>query len=361
MTHGLSEQPRLEPDYSQVVAYVGAVLRETDGDTLSLLERLGRALDVTAIMILRPRKKSVIAECAWLDDHWHCRRVTVRSVTPSMFESLRATEAVHLGADAAQLPVDQEWDAAWASTDTLAIGISRTVWQLSPDALRALATAIDVFVARELSFIASRMTAMMRERARIVAAIDQHTSKDCAAVGIQLDVLGSMVDVSSQAQKLVSEIKASTEAAMDKLKTAVHGQPPVSLRRVWSVEDLAQFVEDCASWYAVDVELETTGAGDVLDSDAVELVSVFIQESVGGHRPPGRSASCAVRAAFDDAHLHLTIGGGQLAHETNGRSGDVAGPGYVLRLMRTWARLLGGDVHTGRSGEETVVTLDLPL
>jgi signal transduction histidine kinase len=341
-----------------VLGRIGSAISTVGGDVLSLLERLARELGFSAIVMMRPRRRSVIAECAWFADGWRSRRVTVPATTRSTIESLAAVEVVELGAAVAEVPLDPQWEAAWAATDALAIGVAPERTRIATADLIVLATSLDVFLARERSYLASRMNGVLRERARIASVIHGPASKECATVGIQLDVLEGMVKVMRPALDLVGDIKTSTGVAMETLRTAAFTPTSVPPLGVWTVDDLGQFVEDCAKAHALDVTFETVGLAELLDNENIDLVFAFVQEGFGDIRRYSENHRGAVRATFHDGSLRLTISNG---HADEGSSDDGAN-GHVRRLMRSWARLLGGDITIERSnGDVASTTLAFPL
>jgi len=350
----------LSLDDNQLIEHCLLTLGDATADSLSLLERLGRALDVSAIVMIRPRGRKVIGEC-WQNDG-RTKRVMVRR---SALESATPAEAAAFAAESVGAPRQPCWDAARAATTEFVMGLAVPAPRYSTMALTVVATCMEISLARELASITARSRARRSDRALIASAIHQGAAQDVGTLSVQLEMLDELVDKRpDRARELIAELKASVRSAQASLRAAIFDLTP-TVPDFGQIDDagpesLEPIVERFADEFSLEVSFVGSGRKVVLDRDTLGLVFAFAHEGLTNMRKHSTSKRGCVGICVARGTLRLAVYD-EGFHNDDLESTAVEAHGHGLNLMRARARLLGGDVWLEQlTGGGTALTLEVP-
>jgi len=351
----------LSVDDNELIECCLLTLGDVTGDALSILERLGRALDVSVVVMIRRRGRGMVGEC-W-QGGGQTRRVRVRR---SALESATPAEAAALAAENAGAPPQPCWDAARAATTESVLGLGLPASRYSTTALTIVATCIEISLARELASITARARARRSDRALIASAIHQGAAQDVGALSVQLEMLDELVDKRpDRVHDLITELKSSVRHAQESLRAAIFDLTP-TIPDFGQVDDagpesLEPIVERFADEFSLEVSFVGSSRKVLLDRDTLGLLFAFAHEGLTNIRKHSTSKRGCVGVCVARGSLRLTVYD-EGFHNEDLEPTAVLAHGHGLNLMRARARLLGGDVWLDQlNGGGTALTLEVPM
>lgn len=329
-------------------------------DVASLLQRLGSALKASAVLVLRPKRRQVNADCVWRDRRWQVRSVTVPGLAASTLAQMPPLRAAKMAAAAAGIPTQAGWEAGRADTALLVLGLAGGQPGLPLGSTTLLATAVDVMVACQHAATSAHTNALRKERVRIASAIHQGASQELATISVQLEIMEELLQRDPErGRELLSEIRASTRAAMTSLRTAILDLTPAVPDSAWLFEGLKRLVDSFADDWGLDVSVAFAGAAETVGPEGVGLAFAFVQECLTNLRKYSTSRRGEVRVLCDNETLRASV------HDHGGKefSREVARPpGHGLNILWGQAHLLGGDLQIeSHSDLGTKVVLEIPI
>ena len=314
-------------------------------------------------MVVRSVAGAVVAYAAWESaPQWGHRTALLEGFSPDDMD-LPDREALVARATAAIGTCDCEgWHTGRAPGDRFVVGLCEPRYALSTTTLDSLATGLSLLVERDLTMATARMNALLQERARIASEIHQGACQEIATLNLQLQILSEVLHRDpASAGPLLKEIERSAHLCSDNLRSAIVHLTPISPDDNWLDGGLQGFVSDlCAAWN-MRIDLEIIGTIRVIDAEALELIFAFVQEGLTNMRKHASSKRGVVRITF----RQRTLGAEVTDHierdaALEGRAA-VAPFGHGLSLMRSRARLLGGDVEFVRFGRHgTRLAMEIP-
>jgi len=325
-------------------------LRATHGDPLAFARALGEHLGGEATVFVRKRRRNVVVQGAfWTGDFWDERSVSIpidTDVDDAPPEAVAETAAAAVG-----IEVMSPWRAGRALTEPFVFGMAGGT--VAMDDMPGMATTVELLLARDVTAISARTAALQLERARLAAGIHETVAQDLTTLTMQLDVLDELMARSpARAAQLLAEVRSSARNAQRSVREALAELTPTgpskSLeRRLRSV--LKSFSSDVETTFHIE------GKIGAVDDDISDLVVGFLRESLTNMR----------KHADNPGDIHIVTEHDQL--KITVRSAADGGtvllrPGHGLEVMRSYARLLGGDVSIVRNtGNASEVTLTAPI
>jgi signal transduction histidine kinase len=350
-------------DQFALVRRAGTALRQFNDDVPSLLEHLGEQLNASAVVVLRPHGARVIADFAWRVHEWWQGTAPLDELTVEELQRLTPVEAVAIGASAAKIPSQLGWDAGLAATVPLVLGIAGADEKLTEWSAQVIATIVEVVIARDIALVSSRMTALLRERARIASAIHEGVVQDLATLTLQLDVIDQLIARDPErAAQLAGEARVSASNALDQTRAAILDLAPMVPDNTWFVSGLREFVDDFARQGNLDLSFGVKGRVQTVEKEVISLIFAFTQEALTNLRKHSACRRGEVHLAFDEDRLRVCVRGEGAGRDGNGSRSRVWSTGQGIKLMRGRARLLGGDVQlTYPRDNQTQVSMCLPV
>jgi signal transduction histidine kinase len=349
------------PEDNRLVESCVRTLRDVDVDARILLERLGTALDVSAVVMARPKRRGMIGE------YWQAGAKTKRvMVREPALESVTPAEASAIMAAAAGAPEQACWDAGQATGTAFVLGFAVDAPRYSAMALTYVASCVEISIARELASLTARTKARRSDRALIASSIHQGASQDVGTILVQLEVLDQLLDSNPErARELIADLKSSTRNAQDSLRMAIFDLTPAvpDLSHIvgGGPEGLEPVVKRISEEFSLQVSFVGSGKKVVLDQETLSLLFAFAQEGLTNVRKHSTSRRGCVGICVARGVLRLTVyDEGYLNEDLETTA--VEAHGHGLNLMRARAHLLGGDVWLEQlRGGGTALTLEVPV
>ncbi len=206
------------------------------------------------------------------------------------------------------------------------------------------------------------LTAQEEERRRIARELHDETSQVLSALMMNIDLLGSQVEVSESSHARIEALKALAEEAARNLDKMMLELRPALLDELGLIAALRWYVAQVGDLWGIPVEFE--GGYPARLPDAVEVAAFrIVQEAVSNCVRHSKATRIRVRVAADETSLHLEVnddgvGFDVAAESARARSGEAVG----LMGMRERAELAGGTLTVDSTiGAGTTVMADIPL
>jgi signal transduction histidine kinase len=237
----------------------------------------------------------------------------------------------------------------------LVVGLNRGAYRV-----RAEQTATLLAQQKQLQAEQRRID-LLDERARIAREIHDVLAHSLGALGIQIQAARAVLtdrgdadcaaELLTTAQQLAADGLAETRRAIDALRT--DAEPLVA--------QLARASDAYAERYRMAVEFDATGDPVPVPPDAALALVRVTQEALVNAAKHSWPRHVAVRLAFHDAGVQLSIRNRLVAEPSSTPDVQAADLGYGLTGMRERLQLLRGNLDAGRHDSEWVVTAEVPL
>ena len=239
----------------------------------------------------------------------------------------------------------------------LLVGRNRGAYRIQAEQAAAL------LAQRERLQDEERRADLLEERARIAREIHDVLAHSLGALGIQIQAARAVLADHGDAVKAGEILAAAQRMAAEGLvetRRAVHALRADTLPLD---QELALVSDTYAQRYHVAVSFDTAGAAGPLPPDATVALLRVAQEALVNAVKHAAGQGVAVRLDYGEADVRLTVRN-DLDPEAPGpdRPADLStvNGGYGLTGMRERLRLLNGTLEAGRSGDQWIVTAELP-
>ena len=205
-----------------------------------------------------------------------------------------------------------------------------------------------------------RRADLLDERTRIAREIHDVLAHSLGALGIQIQAARSVLhkdadqasDLLAAAQQMAAEGLVETRRAVQALRTDTL---PLD-------EELALVTDTHSQRYHVPVSYDTGGVPAALPPDATLALLRIAQEALVNAAKHAAGQPVAVRLAYGDADVRLTVRNDLPPGTDTRQAADVStvNGGYGLTGMHERLRLLNGTLEAGRRDGQWIVTAELP-
>jgi signal transduction histidine kinase len=304
----------------------------------------------------------VVVDAAWLQvDVWSHRSAPLRALTSASFEDVELATLVELGAEEVGVP-EFSWELGRAANARFVLGVADPSLELTDATMITIATGVDALVARDEAVATARTTALLLERARIASEIHQGVCQEISTLHLQLQVLQELFGRDQDgARRLLGEIERSAELCSQSLRSAIVHLTPVIPDNSWPAGALQRFICEFAEEWDMTLEFDVRGPIRQLDPELLALLFAFVQEGLTNMRKHSAARRGVVQVSFDEGCFRADILDHDVFVVASGATETAPPLGHGLSLMRSRARLLGGDVRffTAKCGG-TRLSLEVP-
>jgi signal transduction histidine kinase len=207
-----------------------------------------------------------------------------------------------------------------------------------------------------------RRADLLDERARIAREIHDVLAHSLGALGIQIQAARAVMirdgDI-DRASELLGVAQQMAAGGLEETRRAVHALRADTLPLG---EELAKVTDIYAQRYRVAVSFDTSGVPAALPPDATIALLRVAQEALVNATKHAAGQRVAMRLAYEDADVRLTVSNDLAPGSTAGSEAAVStvNGGYGLTGMRERLRLLNGTLEAGRRDGQWVVTAEVP-
>jgi signal transduction histidine kinase len=241
----------------------------------------------------------------------------------------------------------------------LVVGRNRAAYRIQAEQAAVL------LAQREQLETEQRRADLLDERARIAREIHDVLAHSLGALGIQIQAARAVMtrdgDV-DRASELLGVAQQMAAEGLEETRRAVHALRADTLPLG---EELAKVTNTYAQRYRVAVSFDTSGIAAPLPPDATIALLRVAQEALVNATKHAAGQRVAMRLAYEDADVRLTVSndlapGSTAGGEASGAAVSTVNGGYGLTGMRERLRLLNGTLEAGRRDGQWIVTAGVP-
>jgi signal transduction histidine kinase len=201
------------------------------------------------------------------------------------------------------------------------------------------------------------------ERRRIARELHDSVGQMLAALGMNLDAVGTDLERLTKVAKTVNDSATLVQELSQEVRTISHLLHPPLLDEAGLASALRWYIDGFAQRSRIQVDLEFTEDFERLSREAETAIFRIIQECLTNIHRHSESTTATIRIAASDSHVRVEVGdrGKGIPPEKQFEMGSTGITGVGIRGMRERLRQLGGslEIHSNPGG--TLIVARLPV
>jgi signal transduction histidine kinase len=200
------------------------------------------------------------------------------------------------------------------------------------------------------------------ERRRIARELHDSVGQMLAALGMNLDAVGTDLERLTKVAKAVNDSAVLVQELSQEVRTISHLLHPPLLDEAGLASALRWYIDGFAQRSQIQVDLECPEDFERLSREAETAIFRTIQECLTNIHRHSESTTATIRIAAADSHVHVEVRdrGKGIPPEKQFEMGSTGITGVGIRGMRERLRQLGGSLEIHSNGEGTLVVARLP-
>jgi signal transduction histidine kinase len=201
------------------------------------------------------------------------------------------------------------------------------------------------------------------ERRRIARELHDSVGQMLAALGMNLDAVGTDLERLTKVAKAVNDSAVLVQELSQEVRTISHLLHPPLLDEAGLASALRWYIDGFAQRSQIQVDLEFPEDFDRLSREAETAIFRTIQECLTNIHRHSESTTATIRIAASDSHVRVEVGdrGKGIPPEKQFEMGATGVTGVGIRGMRERLRQLGGSLEIHSNGGGTLVVARLPV
>jgi signal transduction histidine kinase len=201
------------------------------------------------------------------------------------------------------------------------------------------------------------------ERRRIARELHDSVGQMLAALGMNLDAVGTDLERLTKVAKTVNDSATLVQELSQEVRTISHLLHPPLLDEAGLASALRWYIDGFAQRSRIQVDLEFPEDFERLSREAETAIFRTIQECLTNIHRHSESTTATIRIAASDSHVRVEVGdrGKGIPPEKQFEMGSTGITGVGIRGMRERLRQLGGslEIHSNPGG--TLIVARLPV
>jgi len=200
------------------------------------------------------------------------------------------------------------------------------------------------------------------ERRRIARELHDSVGQMLAALGMNLDAVGTDLERLTKVAKAVNDSAVLVQELSQEVRTISHLLHPPLLDEAGLASALRWYIDGFAQRSQIHVDLEFPEDFERLSREAETAIFRTIQECLTNIHRHSESTTATIRIAASDSHVCVEVGdrGKGIPPEKQFEMGSTGITGVGIRGMRERLRQLGGSLEIHSNGGGTLVVALLP-
>jgi signal transduction histidine kinase len=200
------------------------------------------------------------------------------------------------------------------------------------------------------------------ERRRIARELHDSVGQMLAALGMNLDAVGTDLERLTKVAKAVNDSAVLVQELSQEVRTISHLLHPPLLDEAGLASALRWYIDGFAQRSQIQVDLEFPEDFERLSREAETAIFRTIQECLTNIHRHSESATATIRIVASDSHVRVEVGdrGKGIPPEKQFEMGSMGITGVGIRGMRERLRQLGGSLEIHSNGGGTLVVARLP-
>jgi len=201
------------------------------------------------------------------------------------------------------------------------------------------------------------------ERRRIARELHDSVGQMLAALGMNLDAVGTDLERLTKVAKAVNDSATLVQELSQEVRTISHLLHPPLLDEAGLASALRWYIDGFAQRSRIQVDLEFPEDFERLSREAETAIFRTIQECLTNIHRHSESTTATIRIAASDSHVRVEVGdrGKGIPPEKQSEMGSTGITGVGIRGMRERLRQLGGSLEIHSNGGGTLIVARLPV